>query len=148
MGRIWASAHISGRKCQVLVREGPYSMVRNPLSFFTLLAHLGAGLAFDSLVIALLMAGAFFVTHWGTVLEEERWLQGVFGEEFEDYFRRVPRFLPKPWLLSSPRQIGIEPARFSRALRESSLILLVFPLALVVEWCHVRSLLPIVFWVP
>ena len=144
MGRIWASAHIASQKGRVLVRDGPYSIVRNPLYFFTFLAHVGAGLAFESLLLALVLAGAFFATHWGTVLEEEKWLRGKFPDEFETYFARVPRFLPKPWLLFYRDQILVAPARFSRAVLESSLILLVIPLALVVEWGHETAVLPVV----
>jgi protein-S-isoprenylcysteine O-methyltransferase Ste14 len=148
MGRVWASAHIADKKGRTLVRDGPYSIVRNPLYFFSFLAYLGAGLAFHSLVIALFMAAVFFVTHWGTVLEEERWLRGIYGAEFEAYFASTPRFLPKPWILSHPRRLDVEPARFSRVLLESSLILLVFPVALAVDWCQVNSLLPVVIRLP
>lgn len=145
LGRNWTSAYISGRKNAVLVRDGPYSMVRNPLYFFSFLGYLGAGLAFKSVVIAIAMAVAFFVTHWGTILAEERRLRRAFGAEFDDYSRRVPRFLPRPWLLMNPVQIPLAPAKFSRATVESALIPLVLGLALVVEWCHVNAVIPVVF---
>ena len=34
-GRIWCSLYIAGYKNNVLVIEGPYSMCRNPLYFFS-----------------------------------------------------------------------------------------------------------------
>lgn len=144
MGRIWASAHISTCKGRILVRDGPYSMVRNPLYFFSFLAHLGAGLAFESLLVASLLAVAFFATHWGAMLAEESWLRGKFPGEFDDYCAGVPRFLPKLGLLSHRDSISLAPAKLARAVLESSLLLLVFPMALVIDWCHRASVLPVV----
>lgn len=36
-GRIWCAQYIAGYKNDVLVREGPYSVCRNPLYFFSFL---------------------------------------------------------------------------------------------------------------
>lgn len=148
MGRVWASAHIALSKSRALICDGPYSIVRNPLYFFSFLAHLGAGLAFESLTLALLLGGVFFATHWGTVYEEERWLRGKFPGELGAYFARVPRFLPKPWLLSNRDQIVVAPGKLARAVLESSLVFLVFPLARAVDWCHLQAVLPVVVRLP
>ena len=148
MGRIWASAHVSPCKSRVLVCDGPYSIVRHPLYFFSFLAHLGAGLAFESLTLTLLLAGIFFATHWSTICEEDRWLRGKFAEEFDRYCARVPRFLPRPWLLSNREQMVVVPGKLARAVLESSLILMAFPLARAVDWCHLQAVLPVVARLP
>src|SRR4051812_21270939 len=67
MGRVWVSAYISGRKYNELVTDGPYSMMRNPLYFFSFLAYVGAGLAFEKVSVAIAFALAFFFTHWPTI---------------------------------------------------------------------------------
>ena len=36
-GRIWASLYIEGNKTKNLITAGPFSMVRNPLYFFSLI---------------------------------------------------------------------------------------------------------------
>ncbi|MFM1822234.1 MAG: hypothetical protein RI967_500, partial [Planctomycetota bacterium] len=79
VGRIWCAVHIAGRKNADLVMEGPSSLTRNPLSFFTLIALVGAGLVFESLVfesllVTALFVAVFFATHWPTILKEERFL--------------------------------------------------------------------------
>ena len=40
-GRLWASLYVEGFKTKTLITEGPYSMVRNPLYFFTIIIILG-----------------------------------------------------------------------------------------------------------
>jgi protein-S-isoprenylcysteine O-methyltransferase Ste14 len=148
MGRIWASAYLSVRKSCVLVQDGPYAMIRNPLYLFSFLAHLGAGLAFDSATVAALMVANFSATHWWSVLGEERWLRERFGRDYAAYAESTPRWLPRRWIAPRAAEIAVEPRRFSRALWESSLILLVWPLALAVEWCHLSGWLPVVLRVP
>jgi protein-S-isoprenylcysteine O-methyltransferase Ste14 len=148
MGRLWASVYISGRKSCVLVDQGPYAMIRNPLYFFSFLAHLGAGLAFGSVTVAALMVATFWATHWWAVLEEESWLRARFGREYDVYVEKTPRWIPRRWVAPVAATLPVEPARFSRALWESSLVLLVWPLALAVDWCHLSGWLPVVLRVP
>ena len=71
IGRVWTSAYISGRKTHEIVCDGPYSLTRNPLYFFSLLAYLGAGLAFEKLTVALAFVAVFWLTHWPTIMAEE-----------------------------------------------------------------------------
>lgn len=145
MGRLWASAYISGKKDEVLVTDGPYSIVRNPLYFFSFIGFVGAGLAFESIVIAVGMALVFFLTHWQTILEEEKRLRGTFGKQFDEYVKTVPRFVPKPWKLVNPQEVSFAPVIFTRAVLNCSLIPMVFSLAHIVEWAHENSVLPILF---
>ena len=43
VGRMWCAQYIAGYKNDVLVREGPYSVCRNPLYFFSFLGGIGVG---------------------------------------------------------------------------------------------------------
>jgi protein-S-isoprenylcysteine O-methyltransferase Ste14 len=78
-----------------LVIRGPYRFVRNPMYIGAVLTLLGAALFYESLSI-LIYAGVFFLaTHLFVVFYEEPTLRRTFGEEYEAYFRRVRRWIPK-----------------------------------------------------
>lgn len=137
LGRLWAASYISGRKNAVLVTDGPYSIVRNPLYFFSFLGFVGAGLAFESWTLAALFGLLFFITHWPVIVREENYLRGVYGDDFTLYAERVPRFVPRPWVLSpAPALVSISPRLFGRAVMESALVLCVFLAAETVERIH------------
>src|SRR4051812_21738367 len=55
MGRVYCSAFIGGRKNDVVVREGPFSVVRNPLYVFSFIALVGVGLESRMLVVLILL---------------------------------------------------------------------------------------------
>ena len=55
LGRIWTSVFIAGFKDQLLVRSGPYAVVRHPLYALSMLAMLGLGLTTGSMTITLAM---------------------------------------------------------------------------------------------
>jgi len=137
VGRIWCAAFIAGRKNSVLVTEGPYSVVRNPLYFFSFLGFVGVGLAFEMLSLAILLGAIFFLTHWPTILSEERRLSGLFGPAFQAYKNAVPRFIPNFKGLRQPASVIISPRVFSRVVLESSLVLCIFVAAELIERVHV-----------
>ena len=60
-GRLWASLYVEGFKTKKLITEGPYSMVRNPLYFFTVVILLGFCLVVKSIPIALALFNSFLL---------------------------------------------------------------------------------------
>jgi protein-S-isoprenylcysteine O-methyltransferase Ste14 len=147
-GRIWASAYVVGRKNDVLVTEGPYSLVRNPLYFFSLLGFAGTGLAFGSLALGALLVLIFFATHWPSIRREEKALERLFGEAYGEYRARVPRFLPRIGRARSSGVVALDAERFRVALRECMAIPLVFVLADLLEWAKEAGALPVFFLLP
>ena len=143
-GRVWCAGHIAGRKNKDLVALGPYSMMRNPLYFFSMFAFTGSGLCFGSLTLGGLFFAVFMLTHWPTILAEEKFLRGAFGESYERYCARVPRFLPNPSLLERATEVTIGISAFNRALFEASLMPLAFLAAQGIERLHAMELLPAV----
>ena len=77
-----------------LVVAGPYRYVRNPMYLGAALALLGAAIFYGSVIlagyaVAFLAAAHLFVTRY-----EEPVLSRTFGPDYDDYRRRVRRWLP------------------------------------------------------
>lgn len=140
IGRIWASAYIAGNKKKRVVQEGPYSICRNPLYFFSFLGFIGAGLAFGSLLIAGLLTLVFFLTHWPAIIREENYLRNSFGQEFKAFQASTPRFFPTFGNFRNPEQVTFNPRKFNKAVLEASLIIFAFGLIVI---AHNQSLLPV-----
>ncbi len=82
-------------EAQRLVVSGPFRYVRNPGYVGVLGLIVGQSLLFASAAVlahAAIMALAF---HLFVVLYEEPHLRRKFGTEYEEYQRRVPRWLPR-----------------------------------------------------
>lgn len=142
-GRIWCGAHIAGRKTVELVTDGPYSICRNPLYFFSLLAFIGTGLSFESVTLAAIFGGVFFITHWVTIRTEEGVLRARYGAAFDAYTRTVPRLIPRPGLYHAEPTHTVGTVAFNRILREAMLVPCVFLAAQGIEALHERGFVPV-----
>lgn len=80
-------------QASALVTDGPYRYSRNPMYLGMALLVLGFALALGS-VGALLGVPVFMLAvQWLFILPEERRLEGLFGEAYRGYCRRVRRWL-------------------------------------------------------
>jgi protein-S-isoprenylcysteine O-methyltransferase Ste14 len=82
-----------------LVVEGIYRYVRNPMISGVLLILVGESLLFASTTVATWAAAFFAINAVYLPLSEEAGLSRRFGEEYEEYRRHVPRWVPRlsPW---------------------------------------------------
>jgi len=78
-----------------LVVEGPYRVVRNPMYWSVASVMLGEAAVFHSAALAQSAAGFFVIASLFTLSIEEPALKLKFGTEYEEYCRRVPRWLPR-----------------------------------------------------
>jgi protein-S-isoprenylcysteine O-methyltransferase Ste14 len=151
-GRIWASAHLVGRKNQTLVTEGPYAMVRNPLYLFSLVGFIGAGLAFESLFLGGIFAAIFFISHWPEIRAEEKRLKELFGDDYQRYQQRVPCMIPALGFPSGRKResgtLTVDAQRFMGALRDCLAIPLVIVVADLLEWAKIADLIPVLVHLP
>ena len=76
----------------VLVAEGPYRYTRNPQYVGDIVGLLGWGILCNSLLtwIVSLLGMAWFAL---APFTEEPWLRARYGPAYEEFRRRVPRFL-------------------------------------------------------
>jgi len=78
-----------------LVVEGPYGLVRNPMYWSVFSVMLGEAAVFHSVGLAELAVAFFAGVNLFVLLYEEPALRRKFGAEYEEYCRRVPRWLPR-----------------------------------------------------
>ena len=78
-----------------LVAVGFYRFVRNPMYVGILLLLIGYFLWFGYWSLLVYTAFAFLTTHLFVMFYEEPTLKNKFGASYEEYLRRVPRWLPK-----------------------------------------------------
>lgn len=148
LGRIWTSSYLAGYKDARLIRYGPFSVTRNPLYLFTLLAAAGIGIAAASLVILLLATGIVAITHSVAVKKEEARLAELFGKEYEDYRNSVPRFWPQLNLYESPKIIFVNMKIYGKAFIDATGWLAVYLGLRAIDLLHVQGVLPTLFEIP
>jgi protein-S-isoprenylcysteine O-methyltransferase Ste14 len=87
-----------GHKRQVhaeaLVQGGLFAHCRNPLYVGNYLIIVGVGVASNSLLFLTIALPFFFFAYWAIISAEENFLRNKFGQEFDDYCRRVNRVIP------------------------------------------------------
>ena len=105
--RLWATLYIGRRKSHILVREGPYSICRNPLYLGSFLLWVAAGIQLESLPFLLAVLLAALGYRFWVVPREEDFLGQAFGEDYLLYLKEVPRFWPKFSLLREPEVIQV-----------------------------------------
>ncbi len=142
-GRLWSTLCIGGRKSAEVVTIGPYSITRNPLYLFSTVAAVGVGAQTGSLWVAgglgLLCAAAFQVV----IRREEGYLRGKLGAAYADYLRRVPRFLPNPFIYRDNPMICFEPRLLSRTLVDGIVFFVSIPFFEGLEWAQHSGTLPV-----
>ena len=80
---------------KILVNEGPYRWVRNPMYIAVLSVVIGEAILYRSFLLAgyAVLIGVMF--HLFVVFVEEPSLRRQFGESYETYLRTVPRWIPR-----------------------------------------------------
>jgi hypothetical protein len=114
-GRLWALSYISGHKTRDLITEGPYSIMRNPLYFFSLSGALGICILSRSILVSGSILLAFTVYYPLVIRAEEKHLAQVHGESFRHYCSAVPSFTPKLSLFHEPKDYPVNARLFRRA---------------------------------
>ena len=134
LGRAWSTLYIGGRKNIELIREGPYSVSRNPLYLFSFLGIAGIGAGAGSVILPGILLLLSYAVFWWVVTREEAYLTIVHGADYERYLREVPRFLPDLRKWRDAEKITVTPRLVVRTAFEASLMFLAYPLFETIEW--------------
>jgi len=92
--RAWASGHI--RKASKLAVSGPYAYTRNPLYLGSMLLGLGFTVAAGVWWLAILFVALFLGIYLPVMRVEVEDIRRIFPDEFHEYERNVPLFVPRP----------------------------------------------------
>jgi hypothetical protein len=126
----------------MLVTEGPYSLLRNPLYFFSLVGFIGVGLCTETLSMPLLLVLAFFCYYPWVINNEEKKLKMLYGEQFEAYAKKTPRFFPRISNFHEPDTYIINPKIFLRHMSDTMLFPIILGALEIVEHLHAANILP------
>jgi protein-S-isoprenylcysteine O-methyltransferase Ste14 len=148
LGRTWSSLYIGGRKIEEFVQTGPYSVMRNPLYFFSFLGAAGIGMQVGSVVLGLICAVLAWLVFYVVVRQEEQVLETRYGPAYRDYLARVPRFLPKPSLWRDEPTLTIRPPRVLMTFADALVFLLAVPLAELFEHLQETGVIPVLLRLP
>lgn len=147
LGRFWSILYIGGRKNNQVMQDGPYSMCRHPLYFFSTLAVAGLGLMLGSLVLTAVLGGLTFVILSQTAAREEARLRQMFPGAYAAYAAQVPRILPDPRLFRTEENVMFSVSQLRRNFADAVVFLSFIPLAELMEWLKQIDAVPsIALW--
>ena len=148
LGRAWCTMHIGGQKFTELVTFGPFSVSRNPLYVFSLIASFGAGLQTGSVLFAIIATCGVWLVIDMTVRREETALRGRFGETYDAYCARTPRYLPRLSSWRAENTIPVNMPLFYKTIVDGFLFFLIVPVAELIDWQQELGHLPVLLRLP
>ena len=76
-----------------IVSGGPFGFTRNPLYLSMTVIYVGVALIFHAVAAVLLLPVVLLIITFGVIRREETYLQRKFGVQYDEYRRRVRRWL-------------------------------------------------------
>jgi len=97
--RSWAAGTL--HKLKQVTRIGPYAMVRNPLYVGSFMMMFGFCALMQEAHTIWVILGPLAFMYWLKVRQEEVWLASMFENDWADYVKSTPRFIPNRLALPS-----------------------------------------------
>jgi len=143
LGRLWCSLYIAGHKTRHLVTEGPYSLCRHPLYFFSFLGAVGVGLASETFTIPAIILAAFALYYPFVIRFEENKMRARHGQAYDEYCQNTPRFWPRWSRLSEPEEYSVYPKTFRKHLFSALLFVWMIGILELIEMFRELGMLPV-----
>ena len=143
LGRLWCTLYIGGRKSDSVVRSGPYSIMRNPLYFFSAVGAAGVGAQSGSLTVAVAFGLLCMLAFLVVIRREEQFLAGHFGAVYQDYLKSVPRFFPNFRLFQDEDALTVIPKRIYVTLMDGLVFFAALPAFEAVEYFQDTGAVPV-----
>lgn len=141
LGRVWSSMYIYGYKTKKLINEGPYSIVRNPLYCFSFIGAVGLAVTSANLLFLALLVIAYLTYYPFVVRSEEEGLKTALGEEYLNYLKTVPRFIPKFSLFKIPEVYDVNAKKYVRAFVDAIWFFVIYGVINIVVILHLRNMI-------
>ncbi|MEN6488571.1 MAG: isoprenylcysteine carboxylmethyltransferase family protein [Smithella sp.] len=145
LGRLWCSLYIAGYKTDSLVTEGPYSLCRNPLYFFSLIGAVGVGFASETITLPVVLFLIFSIYYPFVIKSEEAELSGLHSDKLKTYYQNVPRFIPDFSRFKEPEEYIVKPAVFRKHIFDALWFIWLLGIMEILESLHELHVLPTIF---
>jgi protein-S-isoprenylcysteine O-methyltransferase Ste14 len=148
MGRLYSTAFLGGHKNDTLITYGAFSIVRNPLYFFSLFGMTGIALISTHILIIILMPIFFIVLYHFLIKREEEFLLQKFGAPYADYMKSTPRLIPNLKLYNAPERIETVPKYLNKAFKDAIWWFAAFPIFELAEYLQESGVVKPLFLLP
>lgn len=136
MGRLWCSLYINGYKNADIITQGPYSLSRNPLYFFSFVAATGIGFATGTIAFGIALAAIFLAVYPYVIGHEEEFLERKFGDKFRAYCAATPRFFPRWAGLAEPDSYTVDVRSIRKTIGDAVWFIWVPGVLVVIQALH------------
>ena len=133
LGRFWSILYIGGRKNAEVMQDGPFSITRNPLYFFSTIAAFGIGLMMGAVSFALILGAVIGTILYVTARREAAFLEQEFGAEYRAYAQRVPFFFPDPRIFRAAPEAVFRTGPLRKNLFDAFVFLSFIPLVEILD---------------
>lgn len=145
LGRMWCSLYIAGYKTNTLITEGPYSMTRNPLYFFSFLGAVGIGLVTETFFFTLVMLIGFAIYYPMVIKSEEAKLLKLHSDDYNNYFNKTPRFFPNVSALAEPQEYEVKPIIYRKHILDAVWFIWILGVLEILKELRVLEVIPTYF---
>lgn len=145
MGRIYSTAFLGGHKNECLITHGIYSVLRNPLYFFTLLGVTGIALISNHISVMIGLPLFFALMYRGLINREQAFLQEKFGQTYIDYTQSTSAMFPNFANYRAPETVVMNPRLLTKSLFDAVWWLAALPIIEFIEYLQAHHVLPILF---
>lgn len=142
LGRFWSILYIGRHKNHNVIRQGPYSLCRHPLYFFSVLGVTGFGLLLGSVLLALVLGTLTLGILYATARREEAYLRRAFGPAYDAYAADTPAILPNPRLFRTEAEITVSIRHLRGNLMDALVFLSFIPLAMLIRSLQDQKVVP------
>ena len=145
LGRMWCSLYIAGYKTNKLITEGPYSMTRNPLYFFSFLGAVGIGLVTETFFFTFVMFIGFAIYYPMVIKSEEAKLLKLHSDDYDAYFNKTPRFFPNFSKLVEPQDYDVKPIIYRKHILDAVWFIWILGILEILKELRVLDIMPTYF---